>query len=177
MMRLSPHSLAGRLLAWSVTVAVGLGCIAYFALPPIHAAASLHDAARIVQPPAKLTSSPPKTIYSPTTLFAEHIDDADARLALQSIVDSAATGSGLAMRGVRPVENPAAEVDVHVVWMEAKLSGDLLALTDFLTALDGLRPIVLLRRLELTSDPAALEGQALRITAEFGRAWRPDSAT
>jgi hypothetical protein len=110
--------------------------------------------------------------YNPDDLSALHVDDAEARIALQSAVDRLARGAGVAVQSVNPM---AAEFMGDVgssVWVEINLSCDLPGLVDLLRDMDAERPVLLLRRLEITGGEGPRADNFLRVRLEAGRIWR-----
>lgn len=75
-------------------------------------------------------------------------DDASAALELQTLLQNFAQASGFELSSLRVLgyENIG---DHQSVWVELRADGDLQALVEFLSALEGHRPIVLVRDIAL----------------------------
>ena len=168
------HPLLQRLAAL-VLLGVGLGvAISALAAPLANALAENRSAKarlarfeRIIETP---TAEGPR--YNPDDLSAVHVDDAEARIALQSALDRLTRGAGVAVQSVNPM---AAEFMGDVgssVWVEVNLSCDLVGLVDLLKDMDAERPVLLLRRLEIAGGEGPRADNFLRVRLEAGRIWR-----
>jgi hypothetical protein len=166
-------------LAPLVLLGVGLGvAISVLAEPLASAIAENRSAKARLARFERLAETP--TIagerYNPDDLSASHVDDAEARIALQSAVDRIARGAGVAVQSVNPM---AAEFMGDVgssVWVEMNLSCDLQALLDLLRDIEAERPVVLLRRLEVAGGEGPRADSFLQVKLEAGRVWRPGEA-
>ncbi|CAN0292724.1 unnamed protein product [Phaeothamnion confervicola] len=168
------HPLLQRLAALVLLgVALGAG-ISAIAMPLAEAMAANREArARLVRFESMLQAPAESTdLYDPADLSVIQIDDAEAQVALQSVVDRLARGAGVAVQSVRP---QAAEYMGDVgrsVWVELNLSCDLQALVDLLTDIDAEKPVLLVRRLDIQRGDGPRPDNFLRVRLEIGRAWR-----
>jgi hypothetical protein len=168
------HPFLQRALALVVLgVALGAG-VSAIALPLAEAAAANRAAEqRITRLETKLGSTPmPGVFYDPSELTSVHADHAEAQVALQSLLDRVTRKAGVAVQSVQPL---AAEYlgDIgHAVWMEMTISCDLQALTELLQEIDAVRPVVLVRRLQIERGDGSRPDVFMKVRLEAGQAWR-----
>ncbi len=115
-------------------------------------------------------------LYDPDDLSSIHLDEAEAQIALQSTLDRVARSAGVAVQSVRPL---AAEYLGDVgkgVWVDMTFSCDLQALVDLLQEIEALRPVLLIRRLDIEKGDGPRPDIFLRVTLHVGRAWRAEGS-
>lgn len=110
--------------------------------------------------------------YNPAELAAVHVDDAEAQIALQSIIDRLARGAGLNVQSIQPMAAEHLGDIGRGVWVEMNVTCDLKALVDFLSSFDAESPLLLVRSLEVERGPAQRGDLMMRVKLNVGRAWR-----
>lgn len=153
-------------------ILVGIA-LASLAGPMIEAAAARIDAAeRLARFEAVLAEpSLQQWQYDPNELAAVRQDDGEAQIALQSITDRLLREAGVTVRSVRPLQAESFGSSGRTVWLEASLAGDIQSLVELLNAMDAQRPTLLVRRLDVISEPPG-GGRNLQVRIEAGQAWR-----
>lgn len=154
-----------------VALGAGVSAIAY----PLVEARNAHAeaVARLAKYRQVLDGGPDGgAIYDPADLAAVHVDDAEAQLALQAAIDRLARGVGVTVQSLEPMAAEHLGDLGRGVWVEMAFTGDLQALTQFLSGLETESPMLLVRRVELDGGQGLRPDIALRVKAQVGRAWR-----
>lgn len=168
-----PHPVLQKLSALILLgVALGLGVSAI--VYPIIEASSERDAAydRLAKYEETLAQPFQQAPYDPDELTAEHIDDADAQLALQSVIDRLARSASVNLLSIQPMAAEHLGEMGRGAWTELSLTCDLQALVEFLASFDAQRPLLLVRRLEVRRTEGPRPDLFLNVKIDVGRAWR-----
>src|SRR5690606_19518331 len=115
----------------------------------------------------------PTAAYDPALLAANYADESNAQLNLQSILDTHARSTAIAVQSLTPAGSEPLGEFGQIAWIEASLQGDLQAVLDFLAALDRERPVLLIRAAEFGVTNPADPDRSLHMRIEVGRVWRP----
>lgn len=114
--------------------------------------------------------------YDPSDLAANHLDDADAQLALQATIDRLARGAGVSIQSIQPMAAEHLGEIGRGVWVEMAFTSDLQAMIDFLKLFEAERPLLLVRRLEIQRGDSPRADLFLSVKMDIGRAWRLSGA-